>query len=109
MLKNLSPASRVREKRFQCIRSEEILRDIFSKKLEQYRHRLQLQIERLEGLSPLYKLQQGYSYTVDVENKNVRRISQVKKGDRIEIFVTDGKIMAQVEETSSIQKDENAL
>ena len=97
-LDSLRPDSKLREKKFQCIRSEEILKELFFRKLEKRKHQLQLQIEKLEGVSPLHKLQQGYSYTETKDKQNVRSISQVKKADNIEIYVTDGKISATVEE-----------
>ena len=97
-LMNFSPVSRIREKRLQCHRNEEILKELFKKKLERNKYRLQIQIERLEGLSPLHKLQQGYSYAVNDENTNIRSISQVNKQERMEVYVADGKIIAQVEE-----------
>ena len=102
-LDSFRPDSKLREKRFQCIRSEEILKELFYRKLEKRKHQLQLQIEKLEGISPLHKLQQGYSYTESEDKQNIRSISQVKKEDKIEIYVTDGKISAKVEEVSKWQ------
>ena len=98
MLKTQSPDNKLREKRFQCIRSEEILNELFTKKLGLSRFQLKLAIGRLEGVSPLHKLQQGYSYTMDDEKKNIRSIAQVEKGGQIEVCVRDGKIQAKVEE-----------
>ena len=101
LLNTLSPMSKIREKKYQCICSEEILKEAFWRKLNDKKYELQLQIERLTGLSPLQKLQQGYSYTVDSENRNVRSISNVKTGDMLEIFVTDGKILTKVEDVKN--------
>ena len=104
LLNTLSPMAIIREKKYQCIRSEEILKDTFLRKLNDKKYELQLQIERLAGLSPLQKLQQGYSYTVDSEKRNVRSISGVKAGDRVEIYVTDGKILSKVEDVETIER-----
>ena len=104
LIKGLSPMARIREKKFQCIRQEEILREIMSRKLKDRRHQLQLQIERLQGLSPLGKLQQGYAYPVDNEHKNIRSIHQVKEDDNMEIYVVDGTILAKVQGTVSIER-----
>ena len=103
LLNSYSPIVRVREKKYQCIRSEELLEEAFLRILNKKKHQLQIQIERLAGLSPLQKLQQGYSYMVDNNGKNVRSISQVKPEEMLEIYVTDGKIMTKVESTTKIQ------
>ena len=50
----------------------------------------------MKGLSPLQKLSQGFSY-VETEGKQVlKSVSQVKKADKISIYVTDGIIEAEV-------------
>ena len=103
LLNSYSPIVRVREKKYQCIRSEELLEEAFLRTLNKKKHQVQIQIERLAGLSPLQKLQQGYSYMVDSNGKNVRSISQVKPEEMLEIYVTDGKIMTKVESTTKIQ------
>ena len=98
-LQALSPESKIREKRFFCIRMEEMLKERIQKILEYRRYRLQIQVERLEGASPLQKLQQGYAYVSDGKGKNIKSIHQVLKGHCLELYVTDGKIKAEVLET----------
>ena len=102
LLSTLSPKAKIREKKYQCIRSEELLEEAFLRILNQKKYRLQIQIERLTGLSPLQKLQQGYSYIVDDKNKNVHSISGVKKEDILEIYVSDGKIVTKVQDVSAV-------
>ena len=102
LLSTLSPKAKIREKKYQCIRSEELLEEAFLRILNQKKYRLQIQIERLAGLSPLQKLQQGYSYIVDDKNKNVHSISGVKKEDILEIYVSDGKIVTKVQDVSAV-------
>ena len=107
LLKSFSPMAKLREKKFQCIRCEEILKDIMMRKIKDKKYQLQLQIERLEGVSPLQKLQQGYSYIVDEEHKNIKSISQVKKDDILKVYVTDGTILAKVEDFEPIDSRKN--
>ena len=104
LLKSLSPMAMIREKKFQCIRCEEVLREIMDRKIRDKKYELQLQIERLRGLSPLQKLQQGYSYVADNENKNIRSISQIKEDDILRVYVTDGAIVARVQEVQKIER-----
>ena len=66
------------------------------------RHRMQIYIEKLKGLSPLEKLGQGYSYTADVHGRKITQTGQVKKGDTICVYVSDGRLQAKV---TDIQKD----
>ena len=108
LLNSLSPKAKIREKKYQCIRSEELLEEAFLRILNKKKHQLQIKIERLAGLSPLQKLQQGYSYMVDGHNKNVRSISQVKQGDKLEIYVSDGKIMTKVQDVSALDIEKAA-
>lgn len=103
LLNTLSPNAKIREKKYRCIRSEELLEEAFLKILDKKKHQLQIQIERLTGLSPLQKLQQGYSYMVDENHKNIRSISQVKEKDRLEIYVSDGKIVTEVRDMSAME------
>ena len=103
MLNSLSPMAKIREKKYQCIRGEELLEEAFSRIINKKKYQLQIQIERLSGLSPLQKLQQGYSYSVNSDGRNVRSVSQVKPDEILEIYVTDGKIMTRVDSTTTIQ------
>ena len=65
-------------------------------KIKTDRHTLSLYLERYKGLSPLNKLNQGYSFVTDREGKAVNSTSQVQKGEFLEISVTDGVIEAEV-------------
>ena len=96
-LQSLSPASKIREKRFFCIRMEELLQENIKKLIEQKKYQLRIQIERLEGASPIQKIQQGYAYVSNQSNKNVKSITQVTKNEELDLFVTDGKIQVKVE------------
>ena len=104
LLKSLSPMAMIREKKFQCIRCEEVLREIMDRKIRDKKYELQLQIERLGGLSPLQKLQQGYSYVANNENKNIKSISQVREEDVLRVYVTDGSNVARVQEVQKIER-----
>ena len=73
---------------------EECLRSSMEQKLTEKRHELAIWIQRFEGLSPLRKLNGGYAFVSDSDGHAVTEISQIKKGDRISIAVTDGVIEA---------------
>lgn len=95
-LKYLSPSSRIREKRTLCLSLEERLQERIQAILNEKRHELALYVEKMKGLSPLNKLNSGFSYVEDAEGKNIRSVSQVCPGENVVIHVSDGMIDAQV-------------
>ena len=99
----LSPEYRLREQRQRLADTESSLQNAMEGKLKENRHRLSLYVERFTGLSPLRKLNQGFSYVADQEKRTLTSVKQVKNGDTIYISVTDGTIEAKVD---SIKKEE---
>lgn len=72
------------------------------------RNRLELFIEKLNGLSPLRRLSRGYAYVEDDKGSCLTSVSQVKAGDSVKIHVTDGYIRALVQEKETIEhREEN--
>lgn len=94
-LRALSPESKVREKQMQLLGLERRVQEGMQRYIEQYRHKFQLYIERMNGLSPAAKLNQGYAF-VAKDTKAVKSIEDVKKDDMLEINVIDGTIQAKV-------------
>ena len=97
-LRYLSPASRIREKRTYSIQLEERLENRMQMILRDRRHTLALYIERMKAVSPLEKLNSGYSYVEAADGKNIRSVTQVREGDSLRIRVSDGMIDAKVEQ-----------
>lgn len=64
------------------------------------RHRLEIFISRLDGLSPLKKIGKGYGFLTDGQEKKIETVNQLKSGDVVHIRIRDGKITAGVQETS---------
>ena len=79
-----------------ALQAEERLQDRMQRILKHRRHELAIYIERLKGLSPLEKLNSGYSYVSDDAGINIRSVTQVKEGQSLTIQVKDGKIGAVV-------------
>ena len=78
---------------------EQNLREAMERKLTLSKQRLAIYIERMKGLSPLAKLNQGFSYVASDKGTVVRSIQDVKKEDSLTIYVTDGIVKAKVEDT----------
>ncbi len=104
-LQYLSPANQIREKRMYALRMEEQLSALMKQRLMEKRHMLGLYTEKLKGLSPLDKLNQGFSYVSDSEGKTVSDVKRVAVGDRLSIHVKNGKIEALVTDKELWKKE----
>lgn len=101
-LKYLSPASRLREKRMLSMQLEERLQERMKAVLDRKHHELALYIERMKGLSPLEKLNSGFSYVENAEGENIRSVNQTEVGQKLTIRVKDGSIGATVTEIQTL-------
>lgn len=95
-LNYLSPGNQIREKRQYLIDIETKLQNGMAGQIQSRRQQMALFVQRLKGLSPLDKLNQGFSFVSDKEGHTVRSISQAKPGEELQIQVTDGKIHTRV-------------
>lgn len=101
-LKAASPAQQLLEKRMLTADLQNKLELMMKNNLREKRFLLQMYIEKLNGLSPLKKLNQGFSFVADEEGKAVTSIEEIKPDDELTIHVTDGEIKAIVRETRGI-------
>ena len=108
-----SPQNQIWEKRQRLMEYENRLQERASGVMQKKKHQMLLYIERMKGLSPLDKLKQGYSYTVDEQGRTITEISETEQGKNIRVFVSDGLIRAKVEAVENVwyaaekQKKEN--
>lgn len=102
----LSPASRIREKRTYSVQLEERLQSRMQNVLRDRRHSLALYNERMKAVSPLEKLNSGFSYVEDAAGKNIRSVTQTKPGEQLRIRVSDGVITTRVEQILSDEDNE---
>ena len=95
-LKFAHPRQKLNEKRQYCVELEDRLRNLMDRRLIAEKHRLALSAEKMKGLSPLEKLNQGFSFVQDENGRNIKSIRQVRQGERLTVYVTDGKIETEV-------------
>lgn len=95
-LKMNSPMGKIRERRSMLMGFEDKLTASMKNQITHNRHRMAVYIERLKGLSPLDKLNQGYSYVADVHGKTLTDIDKIAIGEMIRIYVKNGMIEADV-------------
>lgn len=105
-LQYLSPENQIREKRQYLIDTQDRMTYAMERRLLDCRHQLEIYIERMRGLSPLDKLNQGYAYVSDESGRNIRNTAQVMPGDKLRIQVTDGEIQAVAEQIEQIDRGE---
>ena len=95
----LHPRNKLREKQQLQSELEQRLRLAMEKKLTLAKQMFAIRIERMKAASPLSKLNQGFSYVASEKGKVVKSIDQVKKDDKLTIYMTDGIVNAKVEDT----------
>lgn len=95
-LQLVSPGARIREQKMYALSLEEQLNNRMRGLLQDKRHRMAIYVERMKGLSPLEKLNSGFSYIADEEEKNIRSISQVREGQVLTIHMKDGTARTKV-------------
>ena len=66
------------------------------------RNRLRLYTSRLEGLSPLKKLDMGYGYIENSEGNRIVSAGQVSSDDEITVYLKDGSIRSKVIEVGKV-------
>lgn len=93
-LQQASPEYQLREKKQHAADLEDRLRRTMEQKLIERKHTAALYAERLDGMSPLKKLQQGYSYIEDETGRALTGISQTAPGKMLKIHLADGVVAA---------------
>ncbi|MGN1166247.1 MAG: exodeoxyribonuclease VII large subunit [Lachnospiraceae bacterium] len=97
-LQYLHPGNLLRDYQQRYAEYDEKLRLLMNTRLRETRHIFHLYVEKMKGLSPLEKLNQGYAYVQSPDGKTLKSIDQTKTGEKIEVYVTDGMITAVVDE-----------
>lgn len=95
-LSYLHPRHKLQDQQQRLIELEEELRTLMKDRVKEARHRLAIQIEKLNGLSPVRKLNQGFAYVEEADGGVVKSIRQVEKSDELTVYVTDGLIRTSV-------------
>ncbi|RGH40433.1 exodeoxyribonuclease VII large subunit [Firmicutes bacterium AM41-5BH] len=95
-LKVAHPRQKLNEQRQYLADLDSRMRIGMNSVLEESRHKLAIYIEKMKGLSPLQKLNQGYAYVTDKSGRTVRSIKDTKQGEVLDVYVTDGRVRTQV-------------
>ena len=95
-LDRYSPVTKLNNQKMRASSAEDMLSNLITGKLSMVRHRLDVDIEIMKGLSPLSKLKSGFSYVTDSDGKNIKSCNDVNPGDDLIINVSDGIVEAVV-------------
>lgn len=104
-LKVLSPEYQLNSKKQYAAELEDRLGRTMRDVLNQKRHRMELLARNMDGLSPLKKLSQGFSFVSDMKGKNLSGVDQVETGDHIKIQMTNGCLEATVDKKEEFRRN----
>lgn len=100
-LRYLSPELKLRERRKLAADLEEKLSGRMEQILKGKRHELALLSGRLEGMSPVKKLSQGFSYVADESGHAVTDALAVSVGQQLTVHLLKGRLQAEVTEVET--------
>ncbi len=106
-IKNKSPENRLNNYKTTSLHLEEGLEILIKKILSTTKHRLEINIEKLNGLSPLSKLSAGFSYAENEKGENIKSVLQVRPDEIFTLHVKDGRITGRVTDVKA--EDEYGL
>lgn len=97
LLRQVHPEYQLRQKKMRVDELSERLSAKMKETLFKKRQSLVLLSQRLEGLSPMGRLEAGYAFVTDEKGQMIKKTAQVKTGERLQVDVTDGTICTVVE------------
>ena len=92
----LNPVNQIYDKRQRLMNMEDKLNMLIKRCAAENRNRLRLYASKLEGLSPLRKLDMGYGYIENSEGNRIVSARQVSEDDEITVYLKDGSIRSKV-------------
>lgn len=102
VLQHESPRNLINERRMYVADMQEKIESLIQQKITSSKHQLELYIQEMKGLSPLYKLQGGYAYVSDESGKNIKSVDELEKGKNINLAFKDGYAKAVISSTEKI-------
>ena len=104
--KALNPNMQILTKRQYAADLQTKLEYLIKSRLNDSKYRLNILAQRLDGNSPLKKLDNGFAYISDNYNKQVKSVKDVNENDNINLTLKDGVIYARVLDTEQIDLGE---
>lgn len=98
MLDSLSPESMLVKDRQRLNEARHVLTMLMNNTLRDRKEMLGVLAEKLNGMSPLKRLAEGYAFVEGPSGKALRSAKDVQTGDSIEVHLSDGTLSASVDE-----------
>ncbi len=97
-MEKYSPATRMNDVKYRQMSLSDKLTHLMEQKLDSCKAQMELYISRMKALSPLSRLEQGYAYVADSRGHKITGVSQMKPGDTVSLYMSDGCAKVKVEE-----------
>lgn len=97
-LKAYNPSNQLLQKRQYITDMEDRLSQRMQQRLNEKKYQLRFWAGRLDGMSPLKRLESGFAYVSDETGKMIDSVKKASPGDTIAITFSDGTIQAVVSE-----------
>lgn len=104
-LEHSSPKHRIINMKQLSMEKERRLKELIEKTISVKRYQFQNYIETIKGLSPLKRLNEGFSYVEDGNGHVIKNVSSVKIKDKLRIHMANGEIKAVVEDIKEVRRD----
>lgn len=99
-LKMYNPARQVTEKRQYVADMEDKLVRAMDRLMEEKKYLLKFWAGRLDGMSPLKRLESGFAFCSEPDGAVIDSVTKVCPGDDIDVVLADGTIQAEVKSVS---------
>jgi exodeoxyribonuclease VII large subunit len=96
-LEKNNPSSKLNEQRRTLVELEHEIMDQFQKLLQERSKCLEIYAGKLDGLSPLKKMKQGYSMVLNAAGEKIYSVHQLVRDEKIKIAMQDGVVEAKVQ------------
>ena len=98
-----SPQSLIERRKEKLEQLKNMMDKAIMKKLSDNKNKLQIYMSQLEGMSPLKRLQSGYSY-VSVNGSAITEVDDLSVNDNLDIDVVNGHIKAKITDISKYDR-----
>jgi exodeoxyribonuclease VII large subunit len=102
-LEKLSPKGKIEIFKKNLAHNRQLIKEKMLAIIEKDKSRLKVLSSKIDGLSPLKRIYEGYSYITNENEKNVKSIKDVKIGENIKARVSDGYIESTVNKASKVK------
>lgn len=100
----LSPQTKLKQMRERVVVMADRLSREFEAILTKRKNKLALVASRLDGVSPLKRLESGFAYMADNDGRRIRSVKQVKVDEKVSMTLADGKIEARVTDITDVNE-----